>query len=193
MMFERGDLHHTRISRNYPDHLSGMLRSLPRRIEQVHLSISSLSVLPSPVNRRVGIHDFTFGACSSFTRVAACQIACPPIADLPNLFQDTFVTFVPSGHRHCPRYLGRRGVEPGAGSSRGIDTGCSAGQPDCPPRSSAAAPDRSGRPTIGHRLFNVLRAWDSQLMGIKRFAHSGVVAFPNSGRCGTLLALAFIP
>src|SRR6266576_1785331 len=41
----------------------------------------SLSVLPSPVNGRVGIHDFTFGACSSFTRVAACQIACPPIAD----------------------------------------------------------------------------------------------------------------
>src|ERR1017187_9105152 len=59
-----------------------MLRSVPRRIEQVRLSISSLSVLPSPVNRRVGIHDFTFGACSSFTRVAACQIACPPIADV---------------------------------------------------------------------------------------------------------------
>ena len=58
-----------------------MLRSLPRRIEQVQLSISSLSMLPSPFNGRVGIHDFTFGACSSFTRVAACQIACPPIAD----------------------------------------------------------------------------------------------------------------
>jgi hypothetical protein len=48
------------MSRNYPGHLSGMLRSLPRRIEQVHLSISSLSVLPSPVNG-VGIRDFTFG------------------------------------------------------------------------------------------------------------------------------------
>src|ERR1700693_558698 len=72
----------TRISRNYPDHLSGMLRSIPRRIEQVRKSISSLSVLPSPVNRRVGIHDFTFEACSSFTHVAACQIACPPIADV---------------------------------------------------------------------------------------------------------------
>src|SRR6266704_4201247 len=66
----------------FPRYLSGMLRSVPRRIEQVHLSISSLSVLPSPVNRRVGIHDFTFEACSSFTRVAACQIACPPIADV---------------------------------------------------------------------------------------------------------------
>ncbi len=59
-----------------------MLRSVPRRIEQVRLSISSLSVLPSPVNGRVGIHDFTFGAFSSFTHVAACQIACPPIADV---------------------------------------------------------------------------------------------------------------
>ena len=78
MMFERATFHHTRISRNYPDHLSGMLRSLPRRIEQVRLSISSLSVLPSPVNRRVGIHDFTFEACSSFTRVTACKIARPP-------------------------------------------------------------------------------------------------------------------
>src|SRR5580700_7567708 len=28
--------------------------------------------------RRVGIHDFTFEACSSFTRVTACKIACPP-------------------------------------------------------------------------------------------------------------------
>ena len=42
------------------------------------LSVSSLSARPSPVNRRVGIHNFTFGACSSFTRVTACRIACPP-------------------------------------------------------------------------------------------------------------------
>jgi len=55
-----------------------MLRSVPRRIEQVHLSISSLSMLPSPFNGRVGIHDFTFGACSSFTRVTACKVARPP-------------------------------------------------------------------------------------------------------------------
>jgi hypothetical protein len=33
---------------------------------------------PSPVNRRVSIHDFTFGACSSFTRVTAYKVACPP-------------------------------------------------------------------------------------------------------------------
>ena len=42
------------------------------------LSVSSLFARPSPVNRRVGIHDFTFGACSSFTRVTACRVACPP-------------------------------------------------------------------------------------------------------------------
>src|SRR5712664_2730628 len=45
------------------------------------LSVSSPFVRPSPVNRRVGIHDFTFEACSSFTRVTACSIACPPKAD----------------------------------------------------------------------------------------------------------------
>jgi hypothetical protein len=42
------------------------------------LSVSSLSARPSPVNRRVGIHDFTFEACSSFTHFTACRIACPP-------------------------------------------------------------------------------------------------------------------
>jgi hypothetical protein len=57
-------------------------RSLPRRIEQVHLSMSSLSVLPSPVNGRVGIRDFAFEAFSSFTHVAACQIARPPKSGL---------------------------------------------------------------------------------------------------------------
>src|ERR1022692_2747680 len=42
------------------------------------LSVSSLSARPSPVNRRVGIHDFTFEACSSFTRVTAYWVARPP-------------------------------------------------------------------------------------------------------------------
>ena len=45
------------------------------------LSVSSLFARPSPVNGRVGIHDFTFGACSSFTRVTAYWVACPPKAD----------------------------------------------------------------------------------------------------------------
>src|ERR671912_2855017 len=35
---------------------------------------------PSPICRRVGVHDFTFEACSGFTRVAACRIARPPMA-----------------------------------------------------------------------------------------------------------------
>src|SRR5258708_31496700 len=42
------------------------------------VSVSSLSARPSPVNRRVGIHNFTFEACSSFTRVTACKLARPP-------------------------------------------------------------------------------------------------------------------
>jgi hypothetical protein len=46
------------------------------------LSVSSLSARPSPVNGRVGIHDFTFEACSSFTHVTACKIACPPKSGL---------------------------------------------------------------------------------------------------------------
>src|SRR5713101_3322435 len=33
------------------------------------VSVSSLSARPSPFNGRVGIHNFTFEACSSFTRV----------------------------------------------------------------------------------------------------------------------------
>lgn len=31
-----------------------------------------------PFLRGVGIHDFTFQACSSFTRVTACRVARPP-------------------------------------------------------------------------------------------------------------------
>src|SRR5579862_664184 len=33
---------------------------------------------PSPKFRRVGVHDFTFEACSGFTRVTACRVAQPP-------------------------------------------------------------------------------------------------------------------
>src|SRR5713101_3141597 len=41
---------------------------------------SSLSARPSPATWWVGIRDFTFEACSSFTRVTACKIARPPKA-----------------------------------------------------------------------------------------------------------------
>jgi hypothetical protein len=37
-------------------------------------------VQPSPFPSRVGIHDFTFEACSGFTRVTARRIAQPPEA-----------------------------------------------------------------------------------------------------------------
>jgi hypothetical protein len=42
---------------------------------------SSRFVPPSPVLRRVGVHIAAFEACSSFTRVTACQIARPPYVD----------------------------------------------------------------------------------------------------------------
>ena len=45
------------------------------------LSVSSPFARPSPVNRRVGIHNFPFGACSGFTRVTACRVAARPTAD----------------------------------------------------------------------------------------------------------------
>src|SRR3954464_12134133 len=35
---------------------------------------------PSPLFRRVGVHDSTFEACSGFTHVTACRIAQPPKA-----------------------------------------------------------------------------------------------------------------
>jgi hypothetical protein len=47
------------------------------------------STRPSPTDRRVGIHDFTFEACSDFTRVTARWIAQPPKA--------TFVTGLRDG------------------------------------------------------------------------------------------------
>jgi hypothetical protein len=56
--------------------------------------VPSLSIQPSPFLRRVGIHIFTFEACSSFTRVTACKVAHPPfvgfIARLrPSRFPDS--------------------------------------------------------------------------------------------------------
>jgi hypothetical protein len=47
------------------------------------------STRPSPRDRRVGIHEFTFEACSGFTRVTARWIAQPPKA--------TFVTRLRNG------------------------------------------------------------------------------------------------
>ncbi len=63
------------------------------------LSVSSLSARPSPVNWRVGIHDFTFGACSSFTRVTACRVACPPKGGLsPEASTQLLTNWPPAGN-----------------------------------------------------------------------------------------------
>jgi hypothetical protein len=45
---------------------------------RVPARVSSLSVLPSPLSGRAGVHITTFEACSSFTRVTACTVAHPP-------------------------------------------------------------------------------------------------------------------
>src|SRR6516162_7794376 len=60
------------------NHPSDVLCPLPRRIERVHVSITSPLVQPSPNGRRVGIRIVTFEACSGFTRVTARRIAQPP-------------------------------------------------------------------------------------------------------------------
>jgi hypothetical protein len=62
-----------------PDHLPRMPCSLPRWTRPVQASVTSRSVQPSPFLRRVGVHDFTFEACSSFTRVTAYRVAQPPM------------------------------------------------------------------------------------------------------------------
>jgi hypothetical protein len=45
---------------------------------RVPARVSSLSIQPSPLPGRVGVHIVTFEACSSFTRVTACRVAHPP-------------------------------------------------------------------------------------------------------------------
>jgi hypothetical protein len=45
---------------------------------RVPARVSSLSIQPSPISGRVGVHITTFEACSSFTRVTACRVAHPP-------------------------------------------------------------------------------------------------------------------
>src|SRR5713226_656099 len=70
------------------------------------LLVSSLPARPSPLCRRVGIHDFTFEACSSFTRVTAYKIAHPPfvgfIARLrPNQFPGSDARKLSSPTNNC--------------------------------------------------------------------------------------------
>ena len=77
----------SRASLTDPDHLPCMPCSLPRWTGSgarwlascaFPRRVSSLSVRPSPLPWRVGVHIATFEACSSFTRVTACKVAHPP-------------------------------------------------------------------------------------------------------------------
>src|SRR5260370_9182702 len=76
------DLHPTRLSRLFFFNDTATTEIFPLSLHDALPIFSSLSVLPSPVNRRVGIHDFTFGACSSYTPLVASHPPCPPIADV---------------------------------------------------------------------------------------------------------------
>jgi len=69
-----------RVSPDYPRYPSSVPRPIPRWTERVRLSIASPFARPSPNRGRVGVHIFTFEACSDFTRVAARWIAQPPKA-----------------------------------------------------------------------------------------------------------------
>ncbi len=75
-------LHRHGVSLSNAICLPGMPCSLPRWTEPVLVSVSSRLVLPSPFPWRVGVHNFAFEACSSFTRVTACRVARPPYSGL---------------------------------------------------------------------------------------------------------------
>ena len=51
----------------------------PGGLGPVRASVASRPMPPSPMSSRVGVHDFTFEACSGFTRVTACWVAQPPL------------------------------------------------------------------------------------------------------------------
>src|ERR1700758_3816213 len=53
-----------RVSPDYPHHHSNVPRPLPRRTQQVHVSIASLWARPSPFWRWVGVRIDSFEACS---------------------------------------------------------------------------------------------------------------------------------
>jgi hypothetical protein len=75
----RRDLRPARASPNYPAHPSNVPCPLPRWTETgASVGCFPAPLGPSPLFRRVGVHDFTFEACSDFTHVTACRIAQPP-------------------------------------------------------------------------------------------------------------------
>src|SRR6185369_9858377 len=58
------DFRSERVSLDYPHHHSNVPCPIPRRTEQVHVSIASLLVQPSPGKRRVGVRIDSFEAFS---------------------------------------------------------------------------------------------------------------------------------
>ncbi len=91
---------------------------LPRWTQPLRLSVTSRSVQPSLMSRQVGVHDFTFEACSGFTRVTACRLAQPPqvafvtrlqpsplrdqaACQLPDLPTAIWVALPPTGDPRC--------------------------------------------------------------------------------------------
>ena len=86
----RRDLRPKRASPDYPDHLSNVPCPLPRWIG-TGAFVGCFPIprgLPRAV-RRVGIHNFTFEACSDFTRVTARWIAQPPKAAFVTRLRDS--------------------------------------------------------------------------------------------------------
>ena len=85
----RCDLRPERASPDYPDHLSNVPCPIPRWIGTgAYVGCFPIPRGPSPFPRRVGIHDFTFEACSDFTRVTARWIAQPPKAAFVTRLRD---------------------------------------------------------------------------------------------------------
>src|SRR3974390_1934320 len=69
---------------------------------RVPARVSSLSVQPSPLSGRVGVHIITFEACSSFTRVTACRVArLPYVSFIARLHPSRFPS---SGARKLPKF-----------------------------------------------------------------------------------------
>ena len=84
--------------------------SLPRWIDSVlrfwsmmrsRIGLYPKSLWPSLNEGQVGVHNFPFEACSSFTRVTACRLAHPPFV--------SFVTSLPS--RRLSRHNGPSAIQ----------------------------------------------------------------------------------
>jgi len=84
----RRNPHPLRVSPDYPDHLSGVPCPLtPAGRDRCSCRLLPCPTRPSPFLSRVGIRNFTFEACSSFTHLTAYQIVRPPKVDFVTRLQ----------------------------------------------------------------------------------------------------------